>query len=94
MLKVKKQPLGLPTVLNKNNSIPHVPCAVLYPLPEAVKMEKQENLDSDISDCDTKQLCAMIREERAEELARAGMGNNAAWRCSTMAVLKSTLAKQ
>ena len=54
--------------------------------PQAVKMEKQENCD--IRDRNAKQLCAVIREERAEELARAGMANNAARRI-TMAVLKS-----
>ena len=42
----------------------------------------------------TKQLRTVTREEQAEELARAGMANNAASRCSTMAVLKSALAKQ
>ena len=57
-------------------------------------MEKQEKRDRDISDRDTKQPCAMIREERAEELARAGMVNNAASRRRTMAVLKSALTKQ
>ena len=50
--------------------------------PHAVKMEKQENRDSDIIDRDTKQLCAMIREEQTKELARAGMANNAARRHS------------
>ena len=39
-------------------------------------MEKHENRE--IRDRDAKQLCAVIREERAEELARAGMGNNVA----------------
>ena len=41
-----------------------------------------------------KQLCAMIREQRAEELAGAGMAKNAARRQRAMAVLKSALAKQ
>ena len=50
--------------------------------PQAVKMEKQENRDHDISDRDTKQLCAMIREEQTKELVRAGMANNAARRHS------------
>ena len=53
--------------------------------PQAVKMEKQKN--SDFSDRDTKHLCAMIREEGAEELAKAGMGNNAARKRRAMAVL-------
>ena len=57
-------------------------------------MEKQENRDSDTSHRDTKQLCAMIREQRAKELARIGMANNAARRHSAMDVLKSALAKQ
>ena len=41
-----------------------------------------------------KQLCAMIRAERAEELSRAGMESNAARKRRAMAVLKSALAKQ
>ena len=41
-----------------------------------------------------KQLCTMIREERAEELSRAGMENNAARKRRAMAILKSALAKQ
>ena len=41
-----------------------------------------------------KQLCAMIREERAEELSRAGMENNAGRKRRAMAVLKSALARQ
>ena len=86
--------LGLPNVVNKNNSIPHVLCAVLYPLqaPQAAKTDKQENRDRDISDRDTKQLCAMIREQRAKELARIGMANNAARRHRAMVVLKSALS--
>ena len=51
-------------------------------------------MNRDIRDRDTKQLCAMIREEQAEELARAGMANNAARRRRAMAFLKSALAKQ
>ena len=71
-------------------------CSVSLALqaPQAVKMEKQKNRDRDISDRDTKQLCAIIREQRAKELARIGMANNAAWRHRAMAVLKSELAKQ
>ena len=60
--------------------------------PQAVKVEKQEN--SDICDRNAKQLCAVMRKERAEELARAGMANNAARRQRVMAVLKSALTKQ
>ena len=60
--------------------------------PQAVKMEKQEN--NDICDRDAKQLCTVMREERAEELARAGMANNAARRRRAMALLKSALTKQ
>ena len=37
---------------------------------------------------------AAVLEERAMELARAGMANNAARRCRAMPVLKSALAKQ
>ena len=44
--------------------------------------------------CNAKQLCAIIREERAEELSRAGMENNAARKLHAMAVLKSALTKQ
>ena len=65
-------------------------------MPQAVKMEKQEY--SDVCDHDAKQLCAVMREERAEKLARAGMANNAAWRRRTMpaamAVLRSAVTKQ
>ena len=60
--------------------------------PQAVKMEKQKNRD--ICDRDAKQLCAVMREERAEELPRAGMANNAARRRRAMALLKSALTKQ
>ena len=97
-LKVKKPLLGLPNVLNKNNSIPHLlrlfSVSLALQAPHAVKMEKQENRDHDISDRDTKQRCAMIREQPAKELARIGMANNAARRHRAMAVLKSALAKQ
>ena len=60
--------------------------------PQAVKMEKQENRE--IRDHKVQQLCAMIREERAEELSRAGMENNSARKRRAMAILKSTLAKE
>ena len=64
--------------------------------PQAVKVEKQENRE--IRDHKVQQLCAMIREERAEELSRAGMENNAARKPErrAMAILKSlsALAKQ
>ena len=40
-----------------------------------------------ISDRAAKQLCAVIRKERAKELAKAGMGNNAARKRRAMAVL-------
>ena len=58
---------------------------------QSVNMEKQEN--SYTRNCDAKQLCSVIRKELAEEMARAGMGNNlnSAGKCRTMAVLKSTL---
>ena len=55
-------------------------------------MEKQENRDT--CNSNAKQLCTVIIEEQAEELARAGMGLNTARKCSTMADLKSTLTKQ
>ena len=51
--------------------IPRTPGAE-RPRAQDVKIEKQENRDREISDHDTK-LCAMIREERAEELARTGI---------------------
>ena len=41
--------------------------------PQAVKMEKQENRE--IRDSKVQQLCAMIREERAEELSRENGGD-------------------
>ena len=52
-------------------------------------------MNRDIRDRDTEQVCTvtMIKEEQAEELASAGMANNAARRRPAMAVLKSTLAK-
>ena len=59
--------------------------------PRAVKMEKQENRE--IRDRKVQQLCAAIRKERAEELSRAGMENNAARKRREMAILKSSLAK-
>ena len=55
-------------------------------------MEKQENCN--IRDRDTKQLCAVIRKERAGGLGRAVMDNNSARKRSTVVVLKSALAKQ
>ena len=60
--------------------------------PQAVKMEKQEHRE--IRDRKVQQLSAMIREERAEKLSRAGMENNAARKRRAMAILKSALAKQ
>ena len=48
-------------------------------------MEKKEN--SDIRDRGAQQLCTVIREEQAEELARAGMGNNAARKRYAIAAL-------
>ena len=47
-LKVKKPLLGLPNVLNKKNSIPHILChsvSLVLQAPQAVKMEKQDNSD-------------------------------------------------
>ena len=93
-LKVKKLLHGLPNVLNRNKSIPYVLCAILYPshfkLPR-LSMKKQENRD--IRDSNVQQLCAVIREERAEELARVGLGNNAARKSHSMDILKRALAK-
>ena len=65
-LRVKKPLFGLPNVVNKNNSIPHVLCAILYPShskPPKLSKWKSKRIVSDISDRDTKQLCAMIREQ-------------------------------
>ena len=59
------------------------------------KMGKQENRDIRDRDADwAVPLGTVIRKERAEELARAGMGNNAARNRRAMAVLKSALTKQ
>ena len=55
-------------------------------------MKKQENCD--IHNRETKQLCSVIGKERGEELARVGMGNNAARKRREMALLKSSLMKQ
>ena len=60
--------------------------------PPADILQQQEN--SDTSNRDVEQLCALIREEQAEELPRACMSSNATWQCSTMAVLKGALTKQ
>ena len=52
-----------------------------YKRTNAVVKYSMEWLGSRIRDRNVpnaKQLCAMIREERAEELSRAGMENNAA----------------
>ena len=59
--------------------------------PQAVKRGKVDNRD--ICDRDVKQLCATIKRERAEELARAGMENNAARKRRAMAILKSAQAQ-
>ena len=59
--------------------------------PQSVKRGKVEN--HDICDRDVRQLCATIRKERAEELARAGMENNAARKRRAMAILKSAQAQ-
>ena len=63
-------------------------------MPQAVKMEKQENCDIRDRDANLKQLCAVIKKQQAEEMARAGMGKNAARKRRTMAVLNSALTKQ
>ena len=55
---------------------------------------KQEHRRRDRDIRDVKKLCAVIREERAEESARAGMGNNAARKRRALAVLRSSLTKQ
>ena len=47
-----------------------------------------------ISNHDVEQLCAVIREERAEELARACISSNAARQRRAVAVLKRTLTKK
>ena len=59
--------------------------------PQAVKRGKVENRN--ICDRDVKLLCATIKKERAEELARAGMENNAARKRRAMAILKSAQAQ-
>ena len=98
-LKVKKLLLGLPNVLKKNSSIPHVHYAIPYPShSKRHRLSKWRNKRIVTSvtarDRDAKQLCAVMREERAEELARASMANNAARKRRAMAVLKSALTMQ
>ena len=88
---MKKLLHGLPNVLNRNNSIPHVLCAILYPSHSKLKVEKQENSEIRDSNLRVQQLCAMIREERSEELSRAGMENNSARKRRAMAILKNAL---
>ena len=50
--------------------------ALALQAPPVIKIQQQENRA--ISTLDVEQLCALIREERAEELARACMSSNAA----------------
>ena len=96
LLQVKKLLHGLPSVLNKNNSIPQVHCAIRYPscskLLKVIKIQQQENRA--ISNSDVDQLCSLIREERAEELVRACMSHNAARHRCAVAILKSALTNK
>ena len=82
---------------NRSTLWGQVPPRVRFRVSQAVKMEKQLEENRDIRDRDAPakhgQLCAVIREERAEELASAGMGS-AARKRRAMAVLKSALTKQ
>ena len=66
--------------------------SVALQAPEALKIEKQEN--GERSNQNTKDLCAVIRKERCDEVATAGTANNAARKRRAMAVLKSALAKK
>ena len=86
---------GLPSVMNKNKSIPQVLCAILYSsTPSARYCHNGKAKHRDIRDRVAEQLCAVITKEQAEELARAGKGNNAARKRSAIAILKSALTKQ
>ena len=56
-LQATKWQLGLPNVLYKNQSIPHVLCAIRYPsrsnfqAPPAVKIQKQANQQLELEEC-------------------------------------------
>ena len=60
--------------------------------PPIIKIQQQANRA--ISNRDVEQLCALIREERAEELARACMSRNASRQRRAVAVLKRALTKK
>ena len=66
--------------------------SVALQAPPIIKIQQQENRA--ISNHDVEQLCALIREERAEELARACMSRNAARQRRAVAVLKRALTKK
>ena len=60
--------------------------SVALQAPPVIKIQQQENCA--ISNRDVEQLCALITEDRAEELARACMSSNAARQRRAVAVLK------
>ena len=66
--------------------------SVALQAPPVIKIQQQENRA--ISNRDVEQLCALIREERAEELARACMSSNAARQRRAVAVLKRAVTKK
>ena len=70
----------------------HSVSVALQAPPVIIKIQQQENRS--IRNRDVDQLCALIREERSEELARACMSSNAARRRRAVAVLKSALTKK
>ena len=66
--------------------------SVALQAPPVIKIQQQENRA--ISTLDVEQLCALIREVRAEELAQACMRGNAARQRRAVAVLKRALTKK
>ena len=68
MLKVKKLLLGLPNVLNKNNSIPHVLCVIRYPSRSRLSTWKNKRWHGE--QCCQKALCNGCSEERPGEVVR------------------------
>ena len=77
-LQAKRLQLGLPTVLNKNQSFPHVLCVIRYPsraAPPAVKMQQQENqqLEREVRVRTAAVMKSRNSEEHAEEVAAANI---------------------
>ena len=69
--------------------------SVALQAPPVIKIQQQENRAISNRDVtDVEQMCALITEERAEELARACMSSNAARQRRAVAVLKRAVTKK